>query len=80
MDAYNMMTESEDNTDNDYFYTSDENKTKKKFKLRSDDFEPNLGKVIDTLKKDYPLIFLKPLDYDIYIDDIEVSDPTGIAF
>ncbi len=48
--------------------------------MRSDDFEPNLGKVIDTLKKDYPLIFYKPLDYDIYIDDIEVSDPTGIAF
>ena len=48
--------------------------------MRSDDFEPNLGKVIETLKKDYPLIFFKPLDYDIYIDDIEVSDPTGIAF
>lgn len=23
---------------------------------------------------------MKPLDYSIYIDDIEVTDPTGIAF
>jgi hypothetical protein len=80
MDLNYMMLDSEDTVDNDYFRINDENKTKKKFKLRSDDFEPNLGKVIDTLKKDYPLIFFKPLDYDIYIDDIEVSDPTGIAF
>ena len=53
---------------------------KKKLKLRSDDFEPNLGKVIDTLNSDYPLLFYKPLDYSIYIKDIEVTDPTGIAF
>jgi len=55
-------------------------KPKKKLKLRSDDFEPNLGKVIDTLNSDYPLLFIKPLDYSIYIKDIEVTDPTGIAF
>ena len=53
---------------------------KKKLKLRSDDFEPNLGQVIDTLNSDYPLLFYKPLDYSIYIKDIEVTDPTGIAF
>ena len=55
-------------------------KPKKKLKLRSDDFEPNLGKVIDTLNSDYPLLFIKSLDYSIYIKDIEVTDPTGIAF
>jgi hypothetical protein len=70
-----------DNLNDDQYLSSNEfGPKKKKFKLRSDDFEPNLGQVIDTLKKDYPLIFHKPLDYDIYIDDIEVSDPTGIAF
>lgn len=53
---------------------------KKKIGLRSEDFSVNLGKVIDTLNSDYPLIFVKPLDYSIYIDDIEVTDPTGIAF
>lgn len=26
------------------------------------------------------MIFVKPLDYSIYIDEIEVTDPTGIAF
>ena len=63
------------------FNIDDENiYKKKKMKLRSDDFEPNLGKVIDTLNKDYPLIFIKPLDYSIYIDQIEICDPTGIAF
>ena len=53
---------------------------KKKIGLRSDKFNVNLGKVIDTLNQDYPLIFVKPLDYSIYIPDIEVTDPTGIAF
>lgn len=53
---------------------------KKKIGLRSEDFSVNLGKVIDTLNQDYPLIFVKPLDYSIYIDEIEVTDPTGIAF
>ena len=57
-----------------------ESPKKKKLNLRSDDFEPNLGKVIDTLNSDYPLLFIKPLNYDIYIKDIEVTDPTGIAF
>lgn len=53
---------------------------KKNYKLKGPDFEPNLGKVIDTLNTDYPLLFFKPKDYSIYIDDIEVTDPTGIAF
>jgi hypothetical protein len=53
---------------------------KKSLKLKGEDFEPNLGKVIDTLNTDYPLLFFKPKDYSIYIDDIEVTDPTGIAF
>ena len=53
---------------------------KKNIGLRSEDFNLKLGKVVDTLNSDYPLIFVKPLDYSIYIDEIEVTDPTGIAF
>ena len=53
---------------------------KKNIGLRSKDFNLKLGKVVDTLNSDYPLIFVKPLDYSIYIDEIEVTDPTGIAF
>ena len=55
-------------------------KEKKRPKIKSDDFNANLGKVIDTLNTDYPLLWFKPLDYSIYIKDIEVTDPTGIAF
>ena len=61
-------------------YNRKYSKEKKRPKIRSDDFEPNLGKVIDTLNTDYPLLWFKPLDYSIYIKDIEVTDPTGIAF
>ena len=55
-------------------------KGKKKLSMRSEDFEPNLGKVIDTLNKDYPVLFEKPPDFSIYIDEIEITDPTGKAF
>lgn len=67
-------------TQHTFAHSDEGQKPKKKLKLRSDDFEPNLGKVIDTLNKDYPLLFIEPLDYSIYINDIEVTDPTGIAF
>ena len=40
----------------------------------------NLGKVQDTLRSDYPYLFDTPPDYSIFIDEIEVSDPTGINF
>lgn len=46
----------------------------------SDDFDLNRGKVIDTLRRDYPDIFVTPLDYSIYIKDIEVTDPNGVEF
>ena len=46
----------------------------------SEDFEANLGKVIDTLNTDYPVLFSKPPDFSIYIDEIEITDPTGKAF
>ncbi|CAM9428806.1 unnamed protein product [Choristocarpus tenellus] len=46
---------------------------------RSEDFEVNLGKVMDTLRQDYPRIFYDPLDFDIYTPDITVHDPSGVA-
>ncbi|KAG5187797.1 hypothetical protein JKP88DRAFT_260237 [Tribonema minus] len=47
---------------------------------RNPDFEPNLGKVIDTLRSDYPELLNEPLDYSIYTDDITVKDPSGVEF
>jgi Uncharacterized conserved protein (DUF2358) len=47
---------------------------------RKPEFEANLGKVIDTLRSDYPLLFHEPLDYSIYVKDIVVKDPTGVVF
>ena len=55
-------------------------KRRKKNRSRSEDYEPNLGKVQDTLRNDYPEMFTRPLDYSIYVEDIEVADPTGINF
>lgn len=47
-------------------------------KMRSPDFEPNLGKVIETLRHDYPRFFLSAPDLTIYTRDIEVRDPSGV--
>lgn len=44
------------------------------------DFEPNLGKVIDALRSDYPRIFHEPLDFSIYSPNVELMDPSGVAF
>ena len=71
-----MKSDGVDNNNED----KDLPRKKKKIGLRSEDFNLKLGKVIDTLNSDYPLLFVKPLDYNIYIDEIEVTDPTGIAF
>ena len=71
-----MKSDGVDNNNED----KDLPRKKKNIGLRSDDFNLKLGKVIDTLNSDYPLLFVKPLDYNIYIDEIEVTDPTGIAF
>eukprot|EP00639_Heterosigma_akashiwo_P009467 CAMPEP_0194603420 /NCGR_PEP_ID=MMETSP0292-20121207/30234_1 /TAXON_ID=39354 /ORGANISM="Heterosigma akashiwo, Strain CCMP2393" /LENGTH=396 /DNA_ID=CAMNT_0039465849 /DNA_START=203 /DNA_END=1394 /DNA_ORIENTATION=+ len=47
---------------------------------RGPDFDPNLGKIIDTLNKEYPTVFYKELDYSIYTQNIQVEDPTGVQF
>jgi len=49
-------------------------------KNRKLDFELNLGKVIDTLNKNYPHLFYEAPNYDIYTAEIEVRDPTGVQF
>uniref|UniRef100_A0A7S2WID0 Uncharacterized protein n=1 Tax=Eucampia antarctica TaxID=49252 RepID=A0A7S2WID0_9STRA len=41
-------------------------------------FELKLGKVMDTLKKDYPDILKSDPDYSIYDDEIDVIDPSGV--
>lgn len=39
------------------------------------DFEVNLGRVISTLRADYPRIFLDAPSFDIFTDEIELRDP-----
>lgn len=41
------------------------------------DFNLNLGKVIDTLKRDYPRMFEEPLEFEIYTPDIQLRDPVS---
>lgn len=51
---------------------------KRKKVNRSPDFEANVGKVIDTLMKDYRDFFHRVPNFDIYTNDIKVMDPSGV--
>lgn len=42
------------------------------------EYEMNLGKAMDTLRKDYPNLLREELHYDIYHDSISVVDPSGV--
>ncbi|CAN0365199.1 unnamed protein product, partial [Scytosiphon promiscuus] len=44
---------------------------------KSPDFEVNLGKVISTLREDYPRILDEPPEFDIFTDEIELRDPVS---
>ncbi|CAN0056470.1 unnamed protein product, partial [Laminaria digitata] len=39
------------------------------------DYNRNVGKVVDTLTKDYPRMFDEPLDFDIYTPELQMRDP-----
>jgi len=41
-------------------------------------FQMNLGKAMDTLRKDYPEILKQTPDFSIYHPDITVVDPSGV--
>jgi Uncharacterized conserved protein (DUF2358) len=43
------------------------------------EFEINLGRAVDTLKRDYPKLLTRDPDWKIYHDDLEVIDPTGVS-
>ena len=47
----------ESETEDDETPNYDDKYKKKKSKMHSDDFDINVGKVIDTLKNDYPVLF-----------------------
>lgn len=42
------------------------------------EFELNLGRALDTLRKDYPTMLHKTPDFSIYHDEITVLDPSGV--
>lgn len=42
------------------------------------EFQVNLGKAMDTLRKDMPEILRQAPDYSIYHDNIRVIDPSGV--
>lgn len=44
---------------------------------KSPDFEVNLGRVISTLREDYPRIFFDSPSFDIFTDEIELRDPVS---
>lgn len=46
---------------------------------RQNEFRLNVGKVIDTLQSDYPVLFETEPDFSIYEDSIELTDPSGVS-
>ena len=41
------------------------------------EYQLNLGKLIDTLRADYPLLFVEPQDLSLFVDDVELHGPRG---
>ena len=42
------------------------------------DYNRNVGKVVDTLRRDYPRMFDEPLDFDIYTPELQMRDPVRV--
>lgn len=42
------------------------------------EYELNLGKAMDTLRKDYPTMITKRPDFSIYHEELSVIDPSGV--
>lgn len=42
------------------------------------EYDMNLGKAMDVLRKDYPSMLHATPDFSIYNDDLSVTDPTGV--
>merc|ERR1712232_791698 len=42
------------------------------------EYHLNLGKAMDTLRKDYPEILRRKPDYSIFHENIKVTDPSGV--
>lgn len=43
------------------------------------EYQMNLGRALDYIRRDYPDLLLKPPDFSIYHEDIEVVDPSGMT-
>lgn len=43
------------------------------------EFEINLGRAVDTLKRDYPKLLTQNPDFKIYSQNLEVIDPAGVS-
>lgn len=53
-------------------YEGEKDEKKKK---EENDFNRGVGKVISTLRADYPVMFEEPMDFDIYTPDLQLRDP-----
>eukprot|EP00752_Nemacystus_decipiens_P009148 g8171.t1 len=56
-----------------------EGEKNEKEKREESDFNRGVGKVISTLRADYPVMFEEPLDFDIYTPDLQLRDPSGVV-
>jgi len=60
----------------DGVYEGEKNEKEKREEL---DFNRNVGKVISTLRSDYPHMFDEPLDFSVYTPDLQLRDPVRLA-
>lgn len=57
-------------------YEGEKNEKEKK---EESDFNRGVGKVISTLRADYPIMFDEPPDFDIYTPDLQLRDPVSFS-
>ncbi len=57
-------------------YEGEKNEKEKREEL---DFNRNVGKVISTLRSDYPHMFDEPLDFSVYTPDLQLRDPVRLV-
>ena len=57
-----------------------EGEKKERGDTEKSDYNRNVGKVVDTLTRDYPRMFDEPLDFDIYTPELQMRDPVRVRW
>lgn len=75
----NSHSHSHRHISNHYSHSSNGNYNSNLCPPTNSDFELQLGRALDTLRKDYPYLLVKSPNFEIYSPDIQVVDPSGVT-